>query len=164
MMNLDGSTRGPLAAWGASHQCWLKGGETAAGYKSTQPRWREDTWGICLFIYSHMLYPLQCYSESAQWGKENAPSTLWGRAGISASRAAYSNFQHRKWTSGEFWMGTKLFWHFTLGQWACVFFLLPTVQCSSLSTMQSWDWKKADAIVCVPDWLYLTLFQVQPNG
>lgn len=37
-------------------------------WTDTEPRWREDTWGICLFISSHMLYSLQCYSESAQWG------------------------------------------------------------------------------------------------
>lgn len=37
-------------------------------WTDTEPRWREGTWGICLFISSHMLYPLQCYSESAQWG------------------------------------------------------------------------------------------------
>lgn len=67
MMNHDGSTQGPVAAWGCAHLSWVKGGETASGCKST-PRWREETWGICLFISSHMLYPLQCYSESAQWG------------------------------------------------------------------------------------------------
>lgn len=37
-------------------------------WTDTEPRWREDTWGICLFISFHMLYSLQCNSEPAQWG------------------------------------------------------------------------------------------------
>lgn len=43
-------------------------GKSSRLWADTEPRWREDTWGICLFISSHMPYPLQCYSESAQWG------------------------------------------------------------------------------------------------
>lgn len=64
------TTQRPVPPRGCSHQSWVKGGggNSPRLLVDTEPRWREDTWGICLFISSHMLYPLQCYSESAQWG------------------------------------------------------------------------------------------------
>lgn len=55
-----------------------------------------------LFIY---FLPYAVFSAMQQWvssmrHKVNAPSTLWGWAVVSASRAAYSILQHRKWSFG----------------------------------------------------------------
>lgn len=72
MMNYDGSTQHSaqyLLGAALTRAEWREeGGNSPRLLVDTEPRWREDTWGICLFISSHMLYPLQCYSESAQWG------------------------------------------------------------------------------------------------
>lgn len=71
MMNHDGSTQHSaqyLLGAALTRAEWRGGGNSPRLLVDTEPRWREDTWGICLFISSHMLYPLQCYSESAQWG------------------------------------------------------------------------------------------------
>lgn len=119
MMNHDGSAQGPAAAWGCSHYGWVKGGGIGPRLQvDTEPRWRGDTWGICLFISSHMLYPLQRYSESAQWG------IRWMLHQLSEDGWAFLPQEPLTQTcsivSGAlegFGCDLKCFWHFTLSQW-----------------------------------------------
>lgn len=88
----------------------------------TEPRWREDTWGICLFISSHMPYPLQCYSESAQWGIRWMLHQLSedGRAFLPQEQLTQTS-SIEKWFSRSFLGGNKaIFWHFTVGHWTFV--------------------------------------------
>lgn len=119
MMNHDGSTQHSaqyLLGAALTRAEWRGGGEQPPAASRHRAKMERGHLGH-LFIY---FLPYAVSSAMLQWvssmrHKVNAPSTLWGWAGISATRAAYSNSQHRKWPSGRFWMGTKLFWHFTPG-------------------------------------------------
>lgn len=123
----------------------------------TEPRWREDTWGICLFISSHMLYPLQCYSESAQWGIRWMLHQLSedGRVFLPQEQLAQtSSIESGHW-EGFGWEQT-LFWHVTSGQWTwpwqSSFYLLS----SALSTPQRLNEQKNRSNTV---WLYMKHFQ-----
>lgn len=61
MMNRDGSTEGPVAAWGCSHQSWVKGGETSSGCEPTQSQDRKRTLGALVYLF----LPICCILRNA---------------------------------------------------------------------------------------------------
>lgn len=139
------TTQRPVPPRGCSHQSWVKGGGEQPPAASRHRAKMERGHLGHLFIY---FLPYAVSSAMLQWvssmrHKVNAPSTLWGWAGISATRAAYSNSQHRKWPSGRFWMGKKSFFGISLQASRLVllfvFVFLPAVQ--ELSP-QCRDWIK----------------------